>query len=134
MVTNDLDQFAGANGSYGDYMLVLSNGTDKWEYAKELSEIWRKVFLHSVKVKWRKYYRRSKARCRNGFSTAASCYDPDYCQSDLYSGPAGTASHRFTESQRDDILADIEDSFVEELPFGSCREQPGAYAGGICDP
>ena len=38
MVTNDLDQFAGANGSYGDYMLVLSNGTDKWEYAKELSE------------------------------------------------------------------------------------------------
>ena len=38
MVTNDLDQFAGANGSYGDYMLVLSNETDKWEYAKELSE------------------------------------------------------------------------------------------------
>ena len=38
MVTEDLDQFVKANGSYGDYMLVLSNGKDKWDYAKELSE------------------------------------------------------------------------------------------------
>lgn len=38
MVTNDLDQFVSADGAYGDYMLVLSNGTDKWEYAKELAE------------------------------------------------------------------------------------------------
>lgn len=38
MVTDDLDQFARADGSYGDYMLVLSDGTDKWEYEKELSE------------------------------------------------------------------------------------------------
>lgn len=38
MVTNDLDQFVGADGAYGDYMLVLSNGTDKWGYAKELTE------------------------------------------------------------------------------------------------
>lgn len=38
MVTNDLDQFARAGGSYGDYMIVLSTGTDKWEYAKELAE------------------------------------------------------------------------------------------------
>ena len=54
------------------------------------------------------------------FNVSASCYNPDCCQSDLYSGPAGTASHRFAESHWDDILADIEDPFVEELPFGSC--------------
>ena len=38
MVTNNLDQFVQAGNLYGDYMLVLSNGTDKWEYAKELAE------------------------------------------------------------------------------------------------
>ncbi|MDE7284405.1 MAG: ABC transporter permease, partial [Lachnospiraceae bacterium] len=38
MVTNDLDQFVKSDGKYGDYMLVLSAGTDKWEYAEELNE------------------------------------------------------------------------------------------------
>lgn len=37
IVTNDLDWFVKADGG-GDYMLVLSNGTDKWEYAKELTD------------------------------------------------------------------------------------------------
>lgn len=38
MVTNDLDRFVQADGKYGDYMLVLSAGIDKWEYAEELNE------------------------------------------------------------------------------------------------
>lgn len=38
MVTGSIDQFVKAGGSYGDYMIVLSNGNDKWEYAKELTE------------------------------------------------------------------------------------------------
>lgn len=38
MVTNDLDNFVEADGGYGDYMIVLRNGADKWEYAKELAE------------------------------------------------------------------------------------------------
>lgn len=38
MVTNDLDQFVRADGSYADYMLVLADSVDKWEYAKELAE------------------------------------------------------------------------------------------------
>lgn len=37
MVTDDLDQFVRPNGAYGDYMLVLANGIDKWEYAEELA-------------------------------------------------------------------------------------------------
>lgn len=38
MVTENLDQFVKVGGSYGDYMLVLSRGTDKWDYARELNE------------------------------------------------------------------------------------------------
>ncbi|MCH5264540.1 MAG: FtsX-like permease family protein [Lachnospiraceae bacterium] len=38
MVTNNLDEFVKEDGTYGDYMLVLRNSSDKWEYAKELSE------------------------------------------------------------------------------------------------
>ncbi len=38
MVTTNLDQFVSENGTYGDYMLVLSKGTDKWAYARELTE------------------------------------------------------------------------------------------------
>lgn len=38
MVTENLDQFTRANDTYGDYMLVLSKGIDKWEYARELAE------------------------------------------------------------------------------------------------
>ncbi len=38
MVTNDLDAFAAAEGGFGDYMLVLSDSLDKWEYAEELNE------------------------------------------------------------------------------------------------
>lgn len=38
MVTNHLDQFVKAEGGFGDYMLVLSDSSDKWEYAKELNE------------------------------------------------------------------------------------------------
>lgn len=37
MVTNNLDEFVEADGAYGDYMLVLSDGVDKWEYAEELA-------------------------------------------------------------------------------------------------
>ncbi len=37
MVTDNLDRFAGADGAYGDYMLVLAGGTDQWEYAQELA-------------------------------------------------------------------------------------------------
>ena len=37
MVTDNLDEFVEANGSYGDYMLVLKNAYDKWEYAEELT-------------------------------------------------------------------------------------------------
>ncbi len=38
MVTDNLDEFVKADGRYGDYMLVLKDGYDKWEYAKELAE------------------------------------------------------------------------------------------------
>lgn len=38
MVTGDLDSFVKRDGKYGDYMLVLADGTDKWEYAEELNE------------------------------------------------------------------------------------------------
>lgn len=38
MVTNNLDEFVKADGAYGDYMLVLRNDSDKWEYAEELAE------------------------------------------------------------------------------------------------
>lgn len=38
MVTSDLDGFMEADGKFGDYMLVLTQGTDKWECAKELNE------------------------------------------------------------------------------------------------
>lgn len=38
MVTDNLDEFVKAGGVYGDYMLVLRNGSDKWEYAEELAE------------------------------------------------------------------------------------------------
>lgn len=38
MVTDNLDEFVKADGTYGDYMLVLRNGFDKWEYAEELAE------------------------------------------------------------------------------------------------
>ena len=38
MVTDDLDEFVETDGNYGDYMLVLRNGVDKWEYAEELAE------------------------------------------------------------------------------------------------
>ncbi|MDE7020365.1 MAG: FtsX-like permease family protein [Lachnospiraceae bacterium] len=37
MVTDNLDEFVKADGHYGDYMLVLRNSSDKWEYAKELA-------------------------------------------------------------------------------------------------
>lgn len=37
-VTKNLDQFVKTEGAYGDYMLVLAPGVDKWEYAKELAE------------------------------------------------------------------------------------------------
>ena len=37
MVTNNLDEFVKADGSYGDYMLVLKKDYDKWEYAEELA-------------------------------------------------------------------------------------------------
>ena len=35
--TGDLDGFMKAQGGFGDYMLVLENGVDKWGYAEELS-------------------------------------------------------------------------------------------------
>ena len=38
MVTDDLDRFVEPNDSFGDYMLVLRKGIDKWEYAEELTE------------------------------------------------------------------------------------------------
>lgn len=38
MVTDNLDEFVREDGNYGDYMLVLRNGYDKWEYAEELTE------------------------------------------------------------------------------------------------
>ena len=38
MVTDDLDQAVEADGGSGDYMLVLSKGCDKWNYARELTE------------------------------------------------------------------------------------------------
>ena len=38
MVTDDLDGFVAADGNYGDYMLVLMDGSDKWDYAGELAE------------------------------------------------------------------------------------------------
>lgn len=38
MVTENLDTFVEADGNYGDYMLVLRNGADKWKYAEELTE------------------------------------------------------------------------------------------------
>lgn len=38
MVTNNLDQFMEKDGGYGDYMFVLRNGSDKWEYAEELTK------------------------------------------------------------------------------------------------
>lgn len=38
MVTDDLDGFVKADGNYGDYMLVLGSGVDKWEYAQALTE------------------------------------------------------------------------------------------------
>lgn len=38
MVTDDLDEFVETEGGHGDYMLVLRNGADKWEYAEELAE------------------------------------------------------------------------------------------------
>lgn len=38
MVTDSLDEFVEADGSYGDYMLVLKKGHNKWEYAEALSE------------------------------------------------------------------------------------------------
>ena len=38
MVTDNLDEFAEADGNYGDYMLVLRNSPHKWEYAEELAE------------------------------------------------------------------------------------------------
>ena len=38
MVTDDLDQTKAMDGGYGDYMLVLSDGSDKWDYAEELNE------------------------------------------------------------------------------------------------
>ena len=38
MVTDNLDEFVKADGHYGDYMLVLRNSSDKWEYAKELAD------------------------------------------------------------------------------------------------
>ena len=37
MVTDDLDKFVKADGNYADYMLVLTDDADKWEYAKELA-------------------------------------------------------------------------------------------------
>ena len=44
MVTEDLDRFAKAGGTYGDYMLVLTNGTDKWDLAEELNEKYDGMF------------------------------------------------------------------------------------------
>lgn len=38
MVTDNLDGFLAEDGGYGDYMLVLSDDADKWQYAKELNE------------------------------------------------------------------------------------------------
>lgn len=38
MVTDDLDQAVEEDGGSGDYMLVLSKGCDKWNYARELTE------------------------------------------------------------------------------------------------
>lgn len=38
MVTDDLDEFVKADNRYGDYMLVLKDSSEKWEYAKELAE------------------------------------------------------------------------------------------------
>lgn len=38
MVTVNLDQFVRYGGAFGDYMLVLDDGVDKWEYAKELAK------------------------------------------------------------------------------------------------
>ena len=37
MVTDDLDRFVAADGKSGDYMLVLTGNTDKWDYAEELT-------------------------------------------------------------------------------------------------
>lgn len=48
MVTEDLDQFVKASGSYGDYMLVLSSGADKWDYAKELNERYEGKFTFAA--------------------------------------------------------------------------------------
>lgn len=44
MVTDDLDSFMEPDGKSGDYMLVLTDGTDKWEYAKELNEKYGGMF------------------------------------------------------------------------------------------
>lgn len=43
-VTKNLDQFVKTEGAYGDYMLVLAPGVDKWEYAKELAEKYQGKF------------------------------------------------------------------------------------------
>ncbi|MCM1257988.1 MAG: ABC transporter permease [Roseburia sp.] len=38
MVTDDLDEFVKADNHYGDYMLVLKDSSEKWDYAEELAE------------------------------------------------------------------------------------------------
>lgn len=44
MVTDNLDKFVEPDGKYGDYMLVLHNGGEKWEYAKELAECYHGAY------------------------------------------------------------------------------------------
>lgn len=38
MVTDDLDRVKAMDNGFGDYMLVLSDSSDKWDYAEELND------------------------------------------------------------------------------------------------
>ena len=44
MVTDNLDQFVNADGTYGDYMLLLTEPSEKWNYAKELTKKYNEEF------------------------------------------------------------------------------------------
>ena len=119
MVTDDLDQFARADGSYGDYMLVLSDGTDKWEYEKELSEKYGGKFSFIAS--------KSNGENMTGVLRPAVGTVLTFL---LLVTILTAVNLTFILVRREQrligllkaigILADIEDSFVEELPFGSC--------------
>lgn len=44
MVTDDLDRFKAQDNGFGDYMLVLSDSSDKWAYADELNVKYNGMF------------------------------------------------------------------------------------------